>query len=194
MPFITKISPFVARLPVPARISVVLFFLASVADGALMPFFALWALKIAHVEVEWIGVLFACYAGGELVATPLIGGLADRIGRRRVLLFSSGGVGLGFILLLFAQGPWQAAACLTLIGVFESTLHPTAATVVADVFRQHAADIGEQRITLSIQLDVTPSTATGNACLFAGGGSTCLAPQGAAKRPVRRPRCCGEFL
>jgi len=133
MPIIRKLSSFVARLPVPARVSVVIFFLAAVADGALMPFFALWALKIAHVEVAWIGVLFGCYAGGELFATPLIGGIADRIGRRRVLLLSTAGVGVGFILLLFAQGPWTAAACLILIGVFESVLHPTAATVIADV-------------------------------------------------------------
>ena len=85
MPIIPKLSAFVTRLPVPARVTVVIFFLAAVADGALMPFFALWALKIAHVEVAWIGVLFGCYAGGELFATPLIGGIADRIGRRRVL-------------------------------------------------------------------------------------------------------------
>jgi MFS transporter, DHA1 family, tetracycline resistance protein len=128
-----RISSFAARLPVAARVSLLLFFLASVADGALMPFFALWALKVAHVEVQWIGVLFGCYAGGELLATPLIGGLADRFGRRRVLLASSAGVGLGFMLLLFARGPVEAAGCLIIIGVFESTLHPTATTVVADV-------------------------------------------------------------
>jgi MFS transporter, DHA1 family, tetracycline resistance protein len=129
----SRIASFIERQPVPARIAIAMFLLAAVADGALMPFFALWALKIAHVEVGWIGALFACYAGGELVATPLIGGAADRFGRRRVLIWSSGGVGIGFILLLFAQGPWTAAGCLIIIGIFESTLHPTAATVVADV-------------------------------------------------------------
>lgn len=133
MNLLSRFTSFVRRMPVPARIALLLFFLAAVADGALMPFFALWALKIAHVEVEWIGVLFGCYAGGELLATPLIGGIADRIGRRRTLLISSVGVGCGFMLLLFAQGPVAAAACLAFIGIFESVLHPTAATVVADV-------------------------------------------------------------
>jgi MFS family permease len=131
--FLRSISTFVARMPRPARVACLLFFVASVADGALMPFFALWALKVAGVELQWIGVLLGCYAGGELLATPIIGGIADRIGRRPVLLMSSAGVGLGFILLTFANGAYEAAACLIIIGVFESTLHPTAATVVADV-------------------------------------------------------------
>jgi MFS family permease len=131
--FFRQIYSFVARIPRPARVAFVLFFAASVADGALMPFFALWALKIAGVEVQWIGALLGCYAGGELLATPLIGGIADRIGRRPVLLISSAGVGLGFMLLTFAHGAVAAAGCLIIIGVFESTLHPTAATVVADV-------------------------------------------------------------
>src|SRR5665213_294550 len=131
--FFRKISTFIARMPQPARVACVLFFVASVADGALMPFFALWALKVAGVEVQWIGALLGCYAGGELLATPIIGGIADRIGRRPVLLISSAGVGLGFILLTFAHGAYEAAACLIIIGVFESTLHPTATTVVADV-------------------------------------------------------------
>lgn len=121
------------RIPTPARVSCLLYFVSALADGALTPFFALWAVKVAHVEIAWIGVLLGCYAGGELLATPFIGGLADRIGRRPVLLISTAGVGLGFLLLLIARGPFAAAACLIVIGVFESVLHPTAATVIADV-------------------------------------------------------------
>src|SRR5665213_241624 len=107
------------RIPTPARVSYLLYFVSALADGALTPFFALWAVKVAHVEIAWIGVLLGCYAGGELLATPFIGGLADRIGRRPVLLISTAGVGLGFLLLLIARGPFAAAACLIVIGVFE---------------------------------------------------------------------------
>jgi MFS transporter, DHA1 family, tetracycline resistance protein len=128
-----RLPIFLTVMPVPARIACLLYFVASVADGALMPFFALWALKIAGVEVGWIGVLLGCYAGGELVATPFIGGMADRVGRRPVLLASTAGVGVGFLLLLFANGPVTAAGCLIVIGIFESVLHPTAATVIGDV-------------------------------------------------------------
>jgi DHA1 family tetracycline resistance protein-like MFS transporter len=122
-----------AHAPVAARVGMFLFFAAAAADGILMPFFALWAYKVASIPIEFIGLLLGCYAGGELLATPFVGGIADRVGRRPVLLVSTGGVGVGFLLLFFVHGAIAAAAALLIIGIFESVLHPTASTVIADV-------------------------------------------------------------
>jgi MFS transporter, DHA1 family, tetracycline resistance protein len=98
-----------------------------------MPFFALWAHKDAGIPIEFIGLLLGCYAGGELLATPFFGGIADRVGRRPVLLVSTTGVGLGFLLLFMVRCAFAVAGALIVIGVFESVLHPTASTVIADV-------------------------------------------------------------
>lgn len=141
--FTSAFTTFV-RAPGAARVGMFLFFAASVADGILMPFFALWAHRIAGIPIEFIGLLLGCYAGGELLATPFVGGIADKVGRRPVLLVSTCGVGCGFILLYFVQGAFAVAAALIVIGVFESVLHPTASTVIADVVptetrRQHFA-------------------------------------------------------
>jgi MFS transporter, DHA1 family, tetracycline resistance protein len=122
-----------ARAPRPAQVGMILFFAAAVADGILMPFFALWAHKDAGIPIEYIGLLLGCYAGGELLATPFVGGIADRVGRRPVLLVSTCGVGAGFLLLYLVHGAAATAAALIIIGVFESVLHPTASTVIADV-------------------------------------------------------------
>lgn len=122
-----------ANAPHAARVGMLMFFAAAVADGILMPFFALWAHKDAGIPIEFIGLLLACYAGGELLATPFVGGIADRVGRRPVLLISTLGVGFGFLLLYFVHGAVGVALALMTIGVFESVLHPTAATVIADV-------------------------------------------------------------
>lgn len=119
-------------MPRPARVGLFLFFVAGLADGVLVPFFALWAQQDANIPTEYIGLLFGCYARGELVATPFVGGIADRVGRRPVLLVSTLGVGLGFLLLYFSRGAFAAAGSLIIIGLFESVLHPTAATVIAD--------------------------------------------------------------
>jgi MFS transporter, DHA1 family, tetracycline resistance protein len=120
-------------VPRPARIGLFLFFVAGFADGVLMPFFALWAQQNAGIAVEYIGVLLGCYAGGELLATPFVGGIADRVGRRPVLLVSTAGVGVGFLLLYLTRGAIAAAGALIVIGMFESVLHPTAAAVITDV-------------------------------------------------------------
>jgi MFS transporter, DHA1 family, tetracycline resistance protein len=119
--------------PLAGAVGVGLFFLGGLADGLLMPFFAIWAETEADVPTEYIGLLLGCYAGGELLAAPFIGGMADRIGRRPVLFASTLGIGLGFLLLYFTHGVVAAAISLSLIGVFESVLHPTAAAVIADV-------------------------------------------------------------
>ncbi len=128
----SSITAFVAAPPA-ARVGSFLFFVASVADGTLMPFFPLWARNEAGVPVEYIGLLLGCYAGGELLATPFVGGIADRIGRRPVLLASTTGIGVGFLLLFFIPGAIGTALSLLVIGLFESVLHPTAATVITDV-------------------------------------------------------------
>jgi MFS transporter, DHA1 family, tetracycline resistance protein len=131
--FFPPLFAFFSAVPVPVRVSAFLFFAASLADGVLMPFFALWAVHVASVPVAAVGLLLGCYAGGELIATPFIGGLSDRLGRRPVLIGSTLGVGLGFLVLYLAQGTFQAAAALLTIGIFESVLHPTASAIVADV-------------------------------------------------------------
>jgi MFS family permease len=136
---------FLRRLPGPALVSFFLFFAAAFADGVLVPFFALWAHDEGGISTARIGLLFGCYAGGELLATPLVGGIADRLGRRPVLLASTAGVGAGFLLLYLSRGAIESAASLLFIGVFESVLHPTAATVISDV-----APPGEVRTYFSL--------------------------------------------
>jgi MFS transporter, DHA1 family, tetracycline resistance protein len=130
--FVSAATTF-ARAPRAAQVGMFLFFAASVSDGVLMPFFALWAHKDAGIPIQLLGLLLGCYAGGELLATPFFGGIADRVGRRPVLLVSTTGVGLGFLLLFMVRGAFAVAGGLIVIGVFESVLHPTASTVIADV-------------------------------------------------------------
>ncbi len=122
----------VRAMPRPARIAVLILFAAGLADGVLMPFFALWAMQSGGIQTAYIGLLLACYAGGELLATPFVGGIADRLGRRPVLLASTAGVGAGFLLLYLTHGMLAAAISLIVIGIFESVLHPTAFAVITD--------------------------------------------------------------
>ena len=130
------INPFFSfwrTTPRPALLALLLFFCAGFADGALVPFFPLWASSEANIPIGAIGLLFGCYAGGELVAAPLIGGIADRIGRRPVLVASSLGVGTGFLALFVVHGVTMTAIVLLLTGMCESVLHPTILTAIADV-------------------------------------------------------------
>ena len=50
-----------------------------------------------------IGLLVASYAAASLIGAPLMGRLSDRYGRRKVLIASVAGTGIGFLLLGLAE-------------------------------------------------------------------------------------------
>jgi len=48
-------------------------------------------------SAETVGLLFACFAGTQLIATPVLGRLSDRVGRRPVILVSLAGNALSMV-------------------------------------------------------------------------------------------------
>ena len=81
-----------------AAVSAALF-VDALLYGAVVPILPLYARELG-VSAAAIGVLFAAYAVGLLVATPVLAAVADRFGRRRPLL--AGSFGLTAATLLFA--------------------------------------------------------------------------------------------
>src|SRR6185437_9844572 len=87
--------------------------------SVIIPLLPFWALKFHASDLE-IGLLFSVYSACQLIATPLLGLISDRFGRRPVLIFSQIGSVLGFLLLGFATyGNW-AGPTLGLILVYVS--------------------------------------------------------------------------
>jgi len=63
---------------------------------------------------------FALFGLGSLPA----GRLGDHWGRRRMMLVFFFGMGASMLLIALAQGPWQLAGAMTLMGAFSSIYHP----------------------------------------------------------------------
>ena len=90
-------------LPRPAKVGLFLFFAAGLADGVLMPFFALWAQQDAGIPIEYIGLLLVampaanCWQRHSSAASPT--GSAGG----RCCWFRRAGVGVG----LYAALPDQ---------------------------------------------------------------------------------------
>jgi DHA1 family tetracycline resistance protein-like MFS transporter len=174
-------SPLIAYRK-PHFLGFILYFIVGLVDGAILPFFPLWAQQSAAIPVEFIGLLFGCYAGGELLAAPFIGGIADRVGRRPVLIISATGVGAGFIALFFAHGVFAAAVVLIVIGLFESVLHPTIYTIVADATpaAEHRRQFSVMRVCSGAGAIAGPLLGTvlvqeGLGYVFLAGGSVMVA-------------------
>jgi len=87
-----------------ARVAVIVFvtvFLDLVGFGIIVPFLPLY-VKSMGGTAETVGFLFALFSLTQLVATPILGRISDRFGRRRVILVSLAGNAGSMVLFAFA--------------------------------------------------------------------------------------------
>ncbi|WP_241759623.1 MDR family MFS transporter [Pyxidicoccus parkwayensis] len=99
----------------------------------VVPFLALYLTRERGYSVAEAGLVVSLHGAGTVVAGPLGGTLADRIGRRLTL---AGGLWLGacgMLFLGFAREPfWIAVAAFTL-GILGELYRPAVSAAVADV-------------------------------------------------------------
>ena len=78
--------------------------------------------------------VFSAYLLAATVTTPLYGKLADRLGRKRVLLFGLGLFALGSVLSGLAQSMPQLIAMRVLQGLGAGSIGPVVLTMLGDMF------------------------------------------------------------
>jgi MFS transporter, DHA1 family, tetracycline resistance protein len=77
-------------------IAVLTVFLDLIGFGIILPLLPLYVDAMGG-SAETVGLLFGCFAGTQLIATPILGRLSDRVGRRPVILVSLAGNALSMI-------------------------------------------------------------------------------------------------
>ncbi len=115
---------------------VVVLFLISTAAAAALPLLPLFVeqLERGGGSVSALsGLTFAVAGVSNAIASIVFGRLADRIGRRRILLWCSLASGLIAIPQAFVQHPWQLIAMRGLYGIATGGLTPSANALIADV-------------------------------------------------------------
>jgi MFS transporter, DHA1 family, multidrug resistance protein len=83
--------------------------------------------------VEALGVSAMAYALTSTFAAPFVGMLADRYGRRPIILFSLAGYILAFSGYLFATSAWLLILLRGLAGLFTAGLLPAMMSIVGDL-------------------------------------------------------------
>ncbi len=98
--------------------SVLVIFLTVFIDligfGIVVPLIALYSRNF-HATGWEIGIIGASYSAAQFVFAPIWGRLSDRLGRRPMLLFSTAGAALSYVVFAFASGISNPTTALTLL-------------------------------------------------------------------------------
>ena len=97
----------------------------------ILPLLPFYALKF-NVSPEMIGMIAAVYSVCQFGASPVLGALSDRYGRRPVLIYSQFGSMVGFLLLALAGNIWIIVLSRVVDGISGGNI-TIASAYVADV-------------------------------------------------------------
>ena len=97
----------------------------------ILPLLPFYALKF-NVSPETIGMIAAVYSVCQFGASPILGALSDRYGRRPVLIYSQFGSMVGFLLLALAGNIWIIVLSRVVDGISGGNI-TIASAYVADV-------------------------------------------------------------
>ncbi|MBQ1046640.1 MULTISPECIES: MFS transporter [unclassified Micromonospora] len=86
-------------------------------------------------QILWIGDIYAFVLAGLLIT---MGNLADRIGRKRLLMIGTVGFGAASVLAAFASTPEVLIAARALLGLAGATLMPSTLSIVRSMFADRA--------------------------------------------------------
>ncbi|MDF2992735.1 MAG: transporter, major facilitator family protein [Microbacterium sp.] len=92
-------------------------------------------LNPSATQLLWIGDIYSFALAGLLVT---MGNLADRIGRKRLLLIGAIGFGLSSILAAFAPSPELLIVARAILGVSGATIMPSTLAIVRNIFADPA--------------------------------------------------------
>src|SRR5438874_2218197 len=83
----------------------IVIFIDLLGFSIILPLLPFYALQF-HISPEMIGMVAAVYSVCQFAASPILGSLSDKYGRRPVLIYSQLGSMLGFLLLAVAGNIW----------------------------------------------------------------------------------------
>jgi PPP family 3-phenylpropionic acid transporter len=136
--------------------------------GIQLPFWPVW-LASRGLTAREIGVLLAAAIWVKVLATPAIGALADKTGRRRVLMGALAATALAAYAGLLSAGSFWLLIVLNLVALTaQSALMPLGDTITLAAVRSDGLDYGRLRLWGSVSF-IFASIASGAALASSSG-------------------------
>ena len=127
----------------------------------LYPFFALYLTQKYEIGMSTVGLLFGVFSISGMVGSALGGAIADRMGRKTVIIFSLILSSLSALGMGFAPSIGIFVAVVVVVGTLSSIGHPAHEAVVADLLPQdkRAEGYGIIRVVFNVAVIIAPPIA-----------------------------------
>ena len=127
----------------------------------LYPFFALYLTQKFNIGMSTVGILFAIFSISGMVGSALGGALADRMGRKVVIIISLVLSSLSALGMGFAPTLAIFIAVVAIVGTLSSIGHPAHEAVVADLLPpdKRAEGYGIIRVIFNLAVIIAPPIA-----------------------------------
>ncbi len=106
-------------------------FLAAFGFGIILPLLPFYALSLGAKPFE-LGMLTATFALMQLIFSPIFGKIADKIGRKKVLMFGTVGFAVAYIVFAFANSFTMALIARAIEGFCAASIFPTCISLLSD--------------------------------------------------------------
>jgi MFS family permease len=139
----------------------IIVFIDRLGGFMLYPFFALYLTQKFEIGMSTVGLLFAIFSVTGMVGSALGGAIADRMGRKTVIIFSLVLSSLSALGMGFAPTLGIFVAVIVLVGTLSSIGHPAHEAVVADLLppEKRAEGYGIIRVVFNVAVIIAPPMA-----------------------------------
>ncbi len=126
-------------------------FMVAFGFGVILPLLPFYALSLGAQPFE-LGILTAVFALMQLIFGPFFGKLADKIGRRKVLLIGTAGFAASYIVFAFADSFEMALLARAIEGFFAAGIFPACLSLLSDFTteQQRGKAMGLMGMTFSL--------------------------------------------
>ncbi len=141
------------------RILIFSTFIDRLGGGLIFPFLSLYVAQKFNVGMTQVGLIFGLWSASSLVGSMIGGALADKFGRKLVIIFGLvSSAATGILMGLVTQ--LSSFYILALVaGIFSEVGHPASQAMVADLLgvEQRAEGYGIIRVIANISMTIGPA-------------------------------------
>jgi len=155
---LTKIKAGYKEYPKPFKVLVLATFIDRLGGFLLFPFFAVYIIERFGVGMTQVGFLFSMFAFGSIIGSTLGGALADKYGRRSMVLLGLISSGIGSIFMGIVDDLYLFFLIAAILGVLGDLGGPARQAMVVDLLPKdkQTEGFGLLRVAINVSATIGP--------------------------------------